>query len=171
MTVVFTTRSSAAAQPPLLVADNGLPAAVRNGAGRYFAWIDSRGGVGGRRIVFRATTPGEQPLAVLTQAGAPEPVPQLVLSGSAAARGRSWAVGYVPGYRLGASVLARQIAKTRPGASIAVLYSDDADGRELLEWFRRLARVAVAFFCLRRACFEHASGLPASTLGRPERLT
>ena len=136
--------SSAAAQPPLLVADNGLPAAVRNGAGRYFAWIDSRGGVAGCRIVFRATTPGEQPLAVLTQAGAPEPVPQLVLSGSAAARGRAWAVGYVPGYRLEASVLARQIAKTRPGATIAVLYSDDADGRELLGWFRRFARVAVA---------------------------
>jgi hypothetical protein len=136
--------SSAATRHPLLVGDNGLPAAVRAGAARYFAWIDSRGGVNGRPIAFRATLPGEQPLAVLTAAGAPEPVPQLVLSGSAVARGRAWAIGYVPGYRLEASVLARQIAKTRPGATIAVLYSDDADGRELLGWFRRYARVAVA---------------------------
>ncbi len=136
--------SSAAAPPPLLIAGDGLSPAVRAGAARYFAWIDSRGGVNGRRIAFRATTPGEQPLAVLAAAGAPDPVPQLVLSGSAAARGRAWAVGYVPGYRLEASVLARQIAKTRPGATTAVLYSDDADGRELLGWFRRFARVAVA---------------------------
>ena len=51
--------SSAAAPPPLLVGDNGLPAAVRAGAARYFAWIDSRGGVNGRRIAFRAATPAE----------------------------------------------------------------------------------------------------------------
>ena len=136
--------SSAAITPPLLIGDNGLPAAVRAGAARYFAWIDSRGGVNGRRVAFRAVTPAEEPLAVLATAGAPEPVPQLVLSGSAAARGRAWAVGYLPGYRLEAAVLARQIAKTRPGARIAVLHSDDADGRELLERFRRSARVTVA---------------------------
>jgi branched-chain amino acid transport system substrate-binding protein len=135
---------STAAPPPLLIADGGLPAAVEAGAARYFVWIDSRGGVNGRRIVFRSATQADAPLAVLTPAGAPEPVPQLVLGGSAAARGRAWAVGYVPGYRLEAGVLARQIAKTRPGARIAVLYSDDADGRELLGWFRRFARVAVA---------------------------
>ena len=133
---------SPAAPPPLLVGDNGLSAAVRAGAARYFAWIDSRGGVNGRRIAFRAAAPRDRPLAVLAPSGAPEPVPQLVLSGSAAARGRAWSVGYVPGYRLEAAVLARQIAKTRPGARIAVLYSDDADGRELLGWFRRFARVA-----------------------------
>ena len=136
--------SSAAAPAPLLVGDNLLPAAVKAGAARYFAWIDSRGGVNGRRIAFRAATPADRPLAVLAPVGAPEPVPQLVLSGAAAARGRAWAVGYVPGYRLEASVLARQIAKTRPGARIAVLYSDDVDGRELLTWFRRFARVAAA---------------------------
>jgi branched-chain amino acid transport system substrate-binding protein len=135
---------SGAAPSPLLVADGGLPAAVKAGAARYFAWIDSRGGVNGRRIAFRAATPADAPLARLASAGAPEPVPQLVLSGSAVARGRAWAVGYVPGYRLEAAVLARQIAKTRPGARIAVLYSDDADGRELLGWFRRFARVAAA---------------------------
>jgi hypothetical protein len=136
--------SPAASPPPLLVADAGLPAPVRAGAARYFAWIDSRGGVGGRRIAFRAATPADEPLVTLATAGVPEPVPQLVLGGSAAARGRAWAVGYVPGYRLEAGVLARQIAKTRPGASIAVLYSADADGRELLAWFRRFARVAAA---------------------------
>ena len=136
--------SAAVAPAPLLVGDNLLPPAVKAGAARYFAWIDSRGGVNGRRIAFRAVTPADRPLAVLAPVGAPEPVPQLVLSGAAAARGRAWAVGYVPGYRLEAAVLARQIAKTRPGARIAVLYSDDADGRELLALFRRFARVAAA---------------------------
>jgi branched-chain amino acid transport system substrate-binding protein len=136
--------SSAAAPAPLLVGDNLLPAAVKAGAARYFAWIDSRGGVNGRRIAFRAVTSADRPLAVLAPLGAPEPVPQLVLSGAAAARGRAWAVGYVPGYRLEASVLARQIARTRAEARIAVLYSDDVDGRELLTWFRRFARVAAA---------------------------
>jgi hypothetical protein len=100
--------------------------------------------VNGRRIVFRTATAADAPLAVIAPAGVAEPVPQLVLGGSAAARGRAWAVGYVPGYRLEASVLARQIAKTRPRARIAVLYSDDADGLELLGWFRRFARVAAA---------------------------
>jgi hypothetical protein len=139
-----TAGTSGAASPPLLIADGGLPAAVEAGAARYFAWIDSRGGVNGRQIAFRAATPADAPLAMLTPVGLPEPVPQLVLSGSAAARGRAWAVGYVPGYRLEAAVLARQIAKTRPGARIAVLYTDDADGRELLGWFRRFARVTAA---------------------------
>src|SRR6185369_16573252 len=115
--------AGASAASPLLIGDNGLPAAVKAGAARYFAWIDSRGGVNGRRIAFRAATPPDRPLAVLAPAGAPEPVPQLILSGSAAARGRAWAVGYVPGYRLEAAVLAREIAKTRPAARIAVLYS------------------------------------------------
>jgi hypothetical protein len=135
---------SDAASPPLLIAEGNLPTAVQAGAARYFAWIDSRGGVNGRRIAFRVATPADTPLATLVPAGLPESVPQLVLGGSAAARGRAWAVGYVPGYRLEAAVLARQIAKTRPGTRIAVLFSDDADGRELLQWFRRFARVAVA---------------------------
>jgi hypothetical protein len=136
--------ASGASPPPLLVGDGGIPADVRAGAARYFAWASSRGGVNGRPIAFRATVPGGEPLVVLTPAAAPEPVPQLVLSGSAAARARAWAVGYVPGAGLEARVLARQIAKTRPGARIAVLYSDDPEGRELLSRFERVAPVAIA---------------------------
>jgi hypothetical protein len=163
---------STAASPALLIVDGGLPTAVRTGAARYFAWIDSRGGVNGRRIAFRAATPAETPLAMLTPAGAPEPLPQLVLSGSAAARGRAWAVGYVPGYRLEAAVLARQIAKTRPGARIAVLYSDDADGRELLGWFRRFAHVAAAstdVLALRTSGADTLVVLSARPLALPQR--
>jgi branched-chain amino acid transport system substrate-binding protein len=168
----LTAGRSSAASPPVLVADGGLPAAVKVGAARYFAWIDSRGGVNGRRIAFRAATPADRPLAMLDAVGAPEPVPQLVLSGSAAARGRAWAVGYVPGYRLEAAVLARQIAKTRPDARIAVLYSDDTDGRELLGWFRRYARVAVATSDLTAARASSADTLvvlSARPLALPQR--
>jgi branched-chain amino acid transport system substrate-binding protein len=136
--------SSAASPPPLLIADAGLPAAVTAGAARYLAWVSSHGGVDGRRVVLRRAAPGERPLAALTPSATPEPVPQLVLGGSVESRRRAWAVGYVPGYGLEARVLARQIAKTRPAARIAVLYSDDPDGRELLAWFERSAPVAIA---------------------------
>jgi branched-chain amino acid transport system substrate-binding protein len=136
--------SSAVSPAPLLIANAGVPAAVAAGAAGYLAWIDRHGGVNGRRIAFRRATAADRPLAILASAGTPDPVPQLVLGGSAAARRRAWAVGYVPGYGLEARVLARQIAKTRPGARIAVLYSDDADGRELLAWFERTAPVVIA---------------------------
>src|SRR5581483_9582439 len=132
------------APPPLSVADAGLPPGVARGAARYFAWVSAHGGVAGRPIAFRPAVPGGRPLAVLTARGLPEPVPQLVLGGSTAARGRPWALGYVPGYGIEARVLARQILKTRPGASIAVLYSDDADGRELLARFERAAPILIA---------------------------
>ena len=133
-----------AAPTPLLVADAGLTPAVARGAARYFAWVNSRGGVAGRPIAFRAAVPGDEPIAALRLVGTPDRLPQLVLSGSAAARGRAWAVGYVPGYGLEARVLAREIAKTRANARIAVLYSDDPDGRELLSWFERFAPVTIA---------------------------
>jgi branched-chain amino acid transport system substrate-binding protein len=136
--------SSAASPPPLLIADAGLPAAVAAGAARYLAWVGSHGGVGGRRVVLRSAVPGRRPLAALAPSATPEPVPQLVLGGSSESRRRAWAVGYVPGYGLEARVLARQVAKTRPGARIAVLYSDDPDGRELLARFQRSAPIVIA---------------------------
>jgi hypothetical protein len=136
--------SAAAPAPPLLFANAGVPPAVAAGAARYFAWLNGHGGVNGRTIAFRTAAPADRPLAALASVGTPDPVPQLVLGGSTAARRRAWAVGYVPGYGLEARVLARQIAKTTPGARIAVLYSDDADGRELLAWLERSAPVAIA---------------------------
>jgi branched-chain amino acid transport system substrate-binding protein len=138
------TGSSAAPPAPLLVADATLPAPVARGAARYFAWVSAHGGVHGRPIAFRTARPGDRPLAVLAETGSAESVPQLVLSASTAARGRAWTVGYVPGYRLEARILARQIAKTRPAARIAVLYSNDPDGRELLSWFERFAPATIA---------------------------
>jgi branched-chain amino acid transport system substrate-binding protein len=135
---------SGASPAPLLVANAGLPRAVSVGAARYFASVNVRGGLDGRPIAFRSVNAGERPLAALAPTGTAETVPQLVLSGSAAARSHGWAVGYPPRYALEARVLARQIEKTRPGTRIAVLYSNDADGRELLAWFTRSARVALA---------------------------
>jgi branched-chain amino acid transport system substrate-binding protein len=136
--------SSAASPAPLLVADGGVPAAVAAGAARYFVWVSAHGGVRGRAVDFRAATSADEPVAALGASATPESLPQLVVSGSAAARSRAWAVGYVPGYGLETRVLARQIAKTRPGARIAVLFSDNADGRELLAWFRRSSPVVSA---------------------------
>jgi branched-chain amino acid transport system substrate-binding protein len=136
--------SSGAAPTPLLIASEGLPAPVAAGAARYFAWISSRGGLNGRRIAFRAATSADEPIAVLTPAGTAEEVPQLVVGAGAAGRRRAWTVGYVPGYGLEARVIARQIAKTSPGSRIAVLYSNDPDGRELLARFEHAASVAIA---------------------------
>ena len=135
--------SPGATQPPILVADTGVPRAVATGAARYFAAVNALGGVNGRRIVLRAAAAADQPVAALALEGTAQPVPQLVVSGSAAARRRAWAVGYVPGYGLEARVLARQIAKTGPGARIGILTSDDADGRELAEWLTRSLHVAL----------------------------
>jgi branched-chain amino acid transport system substrate-binding protein len=142
--LVLSAGSAAASPAPLLIADGGVPASVAAGAARYFAWIDAHGSLNGRAIAFRTVTAADEPLAALASVGTPEPVPQLVLGASTAARRRAWAVGYVPGYGLEARVLARQIAKTRPGARIAVLYSDDADGHELLAWFERSAPIVIA---------------------------
>jgi branched-chain amino acid transport system substrate-binding protein len=137
--------SSGAGTPgPLVIADAGLPPAVASGAARYLAWISSRGGVNGRGVVLRATVPGEEPVAALASSGTAEPLPQLVVGAAAAGRRYGWSVGYVPGYGLEARVLARQIAKTRPNARIAVLYSNDPDGRELLARFERAASVEIA---------------------------
>jgi hypothetical protein len=129
---------------PLLVANAGLPQAVSAGAARYFSSVNVDGGVNGQRIAFRTVLPDEQPLVSLTPAGTSDQVPQLVVGGSAAGRKHGWTVGYPPRYALEARVLARQVQKTRPGARIAVLYSDDRDGRELLAWFTRSARVTLA---------------------------
>jgi len=135
--------SHGATQPTLLIADAGAPPALAAGAARYFAAVNALGGVNGRPIVFRAATPAEDPLAALALEDTADPVPQLVVSGSAAARGKAWAVGYVPGYGLEARVLAGQIAKTNPGARIGVLTSDDADGRELASWLKRSIHVSL----------------------------
>jgi branched-chain amino acid transport system substrate-binding protein len=69
-------------------------------------------------------------------------VPQLFVASGAArwgadARRYPWTIGYAPSFRLEGTVLGRQLAKTRPGARIAVLYADDEDGRELLAGLRR----------------------------------
>jgi branched-chain amino acid transport system substrate-binding protein len=69
-------------------------------------------------------------------------VPQLFVGSGAARWGTDaqrypWTIGYAPGFRLEGTVLGRQVAKTRPGAKIAVLYADDEDGRELLAGLRR----------------------------------
>ena len=133
-----------AASAPILVSNAGLSPAVAAGAARYFASVNARGGVNGATVAFRATAAGGLPLAALAQAGTPEPLPQVVVGAGAGGRGLGWTVGYVPRYGLEARVLARQIAKTRPGAKIAVLYSDDPDGRELLAWFTRSANVRLA---------------------------
>ncbi len=142
-------------------------AAVSKGAAAYFAYVNARGGVNGRKIEYRVLDDGSDPartveaarrlvledhvfamfntlgtstsLAIrdfLNRAG----VPQLFVAGGSAAWGRDgrrypWTIGYVPSYRIEGFALARQVLKAKPKARIAVLYSDDEDGRDLLAGF------------------------------------
>ncbi len=69
-------------------------------------------------------------------------VPQLFVASGATTWARDagkypWTIGYVPSHRTEGLALARQVLKTKPKAKIAVLYSDDEYGRDLLAWFKR----------------------------------
>ena len=69
-------------------------------------------------------------------------VPQLFVASGFSGFGRAartypWTIGFGPTYRAEGGVYGRLLAATRPDARIAVLYQDDADGRDLLTGLRR----------------------------------
>lgn len=69
-------------------------------------------------------------------------VPQLFVASGFSGFGREaraypWTIGFGPTYRAEGTVYGRYLAASSPDARIAVLYQDDADGRELLSGLRR----------------------------------
>src|SRR5438270_7051571 len=64
-------------------------------------------------------------------------VPQLFVASGAATFGADYkkypyTIGYIPSYVVEGRVLGRYVVKTKPKAKVAVLYQDDAYGRDLL---------------------------------------
>jgi branched-chain amino acid transport system substrate-binding protein len=69
-------------------------------------------------------------------------VPQVFSAAGATILGRDsatypWTIGYPPPYAEEGALYAKQILATSPGATVAVLYQDDAYGRDLLAGFRK----------------------------------
>ena len=68
-------------------------------------------------------------------------IPQLFVGSGASALVRDagkypWTLGYLPGFFAEGRIYGRQIAKTRPNATIAVLYEDSDFGKDLLAGLR-----------------------------------
>ena len=68
-------------------------------------------------------------------------IPQLFVGSGASALVRDagkypWTMGYLPGFFAEGRIYGRQIAKTRPNATIAVLYEDSDFGKDLLSGLR-----------------------------------
>ncbi|WP_083974493.1 ABC transporter substrate-binding protein [Herbidospora daliensis] len=139
--------------------------AVAQGAAAYFAWANARGGVAGRQVEFLVRDDGYQPARAVEEArrlvdsdrvfalfqtlGTPSTaavrayadrrgVPQPFVASGASDWGDAahpWTIGFQPTYAAEARVYARHLLRTRPHATVAVLYQNDDFGRELLTAF------------------------------------
>ena len=148
------------ATAPLSSAD----AAVTRGAAAYFRYVNARGGVNGRTILYRVVddagdaaeaTRGlveqnrvfamtgsvgtEQNLAARDYLNAAR-VPQLFAVSGATALGDfkryPWTIGFQPSHRTEGSIYGRYLARAKPDSTVAVLFQDDDYGRELLAGLR-----------------------------------
>ncbi len=117
-----------------LTGDEVAYAAVARGAEAYFKYVNSRGGVRGRKIQ-------EHVLAVrpyLNQAR----VPQLFVGSGVSAlalehRRYPWTMGYLPRFAGEGALYGRYIARTRPRARIAVLHENSEYGLDMFTGLRR----------------------------------
>jgi branched-chain amino acid transport system substrate-binding protein len=117
-------------------------ASVR-GAAAYFRYVNARGGVHGRSIVFRLDDAGV--FARFGSLGDASPVPQLFVDSGSTALARSPdSIGFRPSWRAEGWILGSYLARARRGARVGVLHSDDERGRELLAGLRQgIARSTV----------------------------
>jgi branched-chain amino acid transport system substrate-binding protein len=139
-------------------------AAVARGAAAYFKHVNARGGVNGRTIVYRLVDDGgdglqatrrlveqDRVFAVVGSVGTEQnlaareylntaKVPQLFAVSGATTLGdfrRSpWTIGFQPTQRAEGSIYGRYLARAKPDGTVAVLFQDDDDGRELLAGLR-----------------------------------
>jgi hypothetical protein len=110
---------------PIAIGGVGPPSGFTKGAAAYFRYVNTRGGVSGRTIEYRLSTPEsvgpEQAFALLG--------PEIDLGGST--------VRLSPSPALAGAVLARHVRKTAGKAAVAVVYGEDEAGQEFLAAFRR----------------------------------
>ena len=148
------------ATAPLSSADG----AVARGAAAYFKYVNARGGVNGRKVLYRVVDDAgdaadatrrlveqnrvfaiagsvgtEQNLAARDYLNAGG-VPQLFAASGATALGdfRRYpgTIGFQPSHRAEGSIYGRYLARSKPGATVAVLFQDDDYGRDLLAGLR-----------------------------------
>ena len=141
-----------------------VAASIALGADAYFRYVNGRGGVHGRAILYRYLDDGADPaqtahaarqlvehdrvFAFFNSVGA-EPnrairsylnaggVPHLfVASGQTALASQGarypWSIGFQPSYGMEGRVYGAFLARTRPSSRVAVLFGNDALGKELL---------------------------------------
>jgi branched-chain amino acid transport system substrate-binding protein len=139
-------------------------AAEIRGAAAYFRYVNARGGVNGRTIIYRVADDASDAaqavqatqqlveedgvFAIVNALGTEQNlatrdalnvarVPHLFVGSGATAFGLDyrrypWTIGFRPSYRAEGWIYGSYVARSRPGAKIAVLYQDDLFGTELL---------------------------------------
>ncbi len=144
-------------------------ASVSRGAGAYFKYVNARGGVHGRKIVYKVVDDANNPVqsiavtrqlveqdqvfAVFNSLGTSQnlavrpylnsmKVPQLFVASGATTWGRDYAqypltIGFRPSYQAEGWVYGKYLARTAPGATIAVLFQNDEYGKDLLGGLKR----------------------------------
>jgi branched-chain amino acid transport system substrate-binding protein len=144
-------------------------AGIAPGADAYFKHVNARGGVNGRKILYKVVDDGYEPartvqatrelvqsdgvFAIFNSFGtdnaiAVRPflnqlrVPHLFLGTGAREVGDGyrrypWTIGFVPSFVGEGAVYGRNVARTRPGARIAVLFENSAYGKDLLTGLKR----------------------------------
>jgi branched-chain amino acid transport system substrate-binding protein len=144
-------------------------ASVGPGAEAYFKYVNARGGVHGRKILYRYVDDGYEPartvqatrelvqqdgvFAIFNSFGtensiAARPflnqlkIPHLFLGTGVSEIGNGyrqypWSMGYVPSFVGEGAIYGRNIARTRPGAKVAVLFENSPYGKDLLAGLKR----------------------------------
>jgi branched-chain amino acid transport system substrate-binding protein len=141
-------------------------ASVDYGAQAYFAYVNARGGVNGRKLTYKVRDDAYDPaqtiqqtrllveqdhvFAIFNQLGTANieatrqylnesKVPQLFVASGAdnLARGNPWTIAYLPSFDAEGAIYGRFIAQTAPGSRIGVLYEDSEFGQGLLAGLRR----------------------------------
>jgi len=139
-------------------------ASVARGASAYFKYVNARGGVNGRTIVYKYVDDAynaaqtvqatkqlveqDKVFAIFNSLGTEQneairpylnqaKVPRLFVASGATTFGHDfkqypWTIGFQPSYRAEGWIYGKYLARAKPGAKIAVLFQNDAYGKDLL---------------------------------------
>lgn len=142
---------------------------IARGADAYFKYVNSKGGVNGRKITYeyiddaynpaqsvpvtRQLVEQDKVFAVFNSLGTVQnlavrpylnamKVPQMFVASGATTWGRDYAqypytIGFQPSYQAEGWVYGKYLARTAPGATVAVLFQNDDYGKDLLGGLKR----------------------------------